>query len=101
MKCLTLPGLTSVVSKIFEKLKSNIKLAEESYTWVAPATQANSTFSVPNYNNASDTLDVYKNGFKLIETRDYTINGQNVVLIKEMNVGDTFHFVCRRISLTF
>lgn len=80
------------------KLKSNIKISESRYTYTTTST-GTVTFTVPDFSSSTMTLDVYVNGLHCNPTEDYTVNGNVVTIVNELETGQKCDFVVRKVSL--
>lgn len=94
MAWLNLSGLNHFLSK----LKSGIKIAESRYTVTTSAGQTVS-YTVPDFTPSTMTLDVYVNGLHCIPTVDYTLSGNVVNMVNDLDAGQKIEFVVR--SVTF
>lgn len=94
MSWLSLSGLNRFLSK----LRSNVKIAESRYTYTTEASGAVS-FAVPDFTPATMTLDVYINGLHCIPTVDYTLEGNVMTLVNELDEGQTMEFVVRQVTI--
>lgn len=84
----------------YSKLKSKVKIVEKKYVYVTPSRQTVS-FTVPDFNANTCTLEVYVNGLMCIEGAqyDYTLSGNIVSLTKELDANQTCYFVVKSITL--
>ena len=80
------------------KLRSNIKISESRNTYTTTST-GTVTYTVPNFNSSTMTLDVYINGLHCIPTTDYTVNGNVVTIVNELEAGQICEFVVRKVTL--
>lgn len=95
MSWLDLSGLEYFLNK----LKTNgVKLSESRYIVTTSASQTVS-YTVPDFTPSTMTLDVYVNGLHCIPTVDYTLSGNVVSMVNELDTGQTIEFVVR--SVTF
>ena len=93
MAWLDLSGLTYFLSK----LKSGIKVSDTRYYVTTSASQTVS-YTVPDFTPSTMTLDVYVNGLHCIPTVDYTLSGNVVSMVKELDAGQTIEFVVRGVT---
>lgn len=101
MKIINDTGLRYAISKIktliateFDNL--DIGITEYRYTYTTPERQTVS-FTVPTYTTGC-TLDIYINGLYCIPDVDYTISGNVVSIVKELDGGQVCHFVVRKVN---
>lgn len=88
---------TSGMNYLISKLKSRIKITEFPYTYTTTSSQTVS-FTVPDFSSSTMTLDVYINGLRCVPTVDYTLNGNVVTMLNELDAGQTCFFVVRKVS---
>lgn len=94
MAWLDLAGL----QRFLLNLKANgVKLFETRYTVTTSASQTVS-YTVPDFTPSTMTLDVYVNGLHCIPTVDYTLSGNVVSMVKELDAGQTIEFVVRGVT---
>lgn len=80
------------------KLKTNgVKISEARYTVTTSAGQTVS-YTVPDFTASTMTLDVYVNGLHCIPTVDYTLSGNVVTMLNDLDVGQTVEFVKRWVT---
>lgn len=94
MAWLNLSGLSYFLSK----LRSAIKITESRY-YVTTSTNQTVSYTVPDFNATTMTLDVYINGLHCIPTVDYNISGNVVTMVKDLDAGQTVEFVKRWVVL--
>ena len=94
MAWLDLSGLEYFLNK----LKTNgVKLSDSRYYVTTSASQT-VAYTVPDFTPSTMTLDVYVNGLHCIPTVDYTLSGNVVSLVNELDAGQTIEFVVRRVT---
>ena len=95
MKYLDQAGLEYLV----QKLRDSLKVTETPYSYTTTSAQTVS-FTVPAYTtDGKSTLDVYINGLKAIPTTEYTISGNVVTLVNQLEANQTVTFIVRTISI--
>lgn len=96
MKFLNHAGL----GHFYNKLKSRVKIVETKYVYTTPSRQMVS-FTIPNFNSNTQTLEVHVNGLMCIEGSqyDYTLSGNVVSLTKELDANQIVYFVIRSVSI--
>lgn len=88
---------TSGMNYLLAQLKSKLKITEARYSYTTTTSQT-VTFTVPDFSSSTMTLDVYVNGLYCMPTVDYTINGNVVTMVNELDSGQTCSFVVRKVS---
>lgn len=80
---------------LIQQLKTGFNISKREYTYTTPSAMVVS-FTVPNLADGED-LEVYINGLKAIPTIDYTLSSNIVTLTKELDAGQTVHFIVRSV----
>ena len=80
-------------STVQEKLINAMSLKESTYTYTTTTQdETEIPFKIDGYNAESDDLNVYINGFKLIDGTDYTEYSDYIKLVKPVDVGTVIEF---------
>ena len=82
---------------LHELLGGNYKIVEIPYTYTTTNAMVVS-FTIPDFDSSAMVLDVYINGLHCMPTRDYTLNGNVVSLVNELDAGQTIDFIVRMVS---
>lgn len=94
-KYLDLAGLQYFQQKI--QASGSATLTESRYSYTTTSAQIVS-FTIPNFSASTCTLDVYINGLYCIPTVDYTLSGNVLTMTKELDAGQSCHFVIRKVE---
>lgn len=96
MSWLDLSGLEYFLSKLKSSdfMDSHFSLSESRYTHTTSASQMVS-YTIPDFTPSTMTLDVYVNGLHCIPTVDYTLSGNVVSMVNELEAGQTIEFIVK------
>lgn len=92
-------GVNYFTTKLLNHLLSNLKISENVYEYVTTQNYNQFKVDIPNFNASIDSIEVYKNGFRLIENKDYTVVNNSITLLHETTADQTISFIHKRIVM--
>jgi hypothetical protein len=97
----TIQRVDDLLIEVGDKLSADLSFKEVNHTVIVQNQTSVVPIGISTYLPATDILDVYVDGKKLIEPDDYTINAENetVTFTKALNAGQKVEFVLLKKTL--
>ena len=103
MKLISVDGMKYFKNKLLSYIKNNVKQAEYTYLYTMKGDGTDLSFSIPNYNKNTDTVQVCMNGLTMFNGVHYTLSNAGVITLlssKYSNI-DKLYIVHKKLMFNF